>query len=96
MAPWEPVKPLLALNYDRYRTGLFVADFGHSQISGHSGLEEGCKIRQKQPWTVSVIAQRPLRLQSFPRCHFKDKCQSNLYVLNTCSEKNSCSSPRCD
>ena len=47
MAPWEPLYPLWALSYDRYRAGLFWSDFGHSPIPGHSGPEEVATSTEK-------------------------------------------------
>ena len=35
MAHWEHFLPLYGLCYDSYRAGLFLADLGHPQISGH-------------------------------------------------------------
>ena len=54
---------------------------------GHSWMRKSCKLCQKYPCSVTVIAQRPNGLQRFPRCHCKDKWQSFLFVYNTLSDK---------
>ena len=38
------------------------------------------KISQKWPCTVTVIAERPDKLQRFPRFHCRDKWQSYLFL----------------
>ena len=55
MAPYKPVQLLWGLNYDSYHKGSFLADFGHSLMYRHSW--ENHKIRQKQPYAATVIAQ---------------------------------------
>ena len=53
--------------------------FGRIWALGNSWTKESCKICQKYPCLVTVIAQRPDGLQRFQRCQSKDKWQSYLF-----------------
>ena len=65
--------------YYSYRVGIFLADFGHSVIPGHSTMKESCIIYQKYPLAVTVVAQPPLWLHSSLRWHVKDNGRSYLF-----------------